>query len=497
VLRTLADRGHDIWLAAQPGRRPWPPSVVALAEQYPAIRLTQLPDVTFDPWWELASRFRLARFFLRFLRPEYESSPELRARARSRAPQLAVALEGRLSRRPALRNLAARSLDVLDQSTRTAPRFHDYLRDVEPDVVVLSPLVVLKTSQIDLARAAGELGLRTVFAVASWDHLSSKSELTVKPQQVFVWNDAQKREALRWHGVSDDQVVVTGAQVFDEWFATRPSTTRAEFCARLGFAEDRPLVLYVCSSLLEGSEPEPRFVADWAEELRRHPSLRTCNILVRPHFRRVRDWKDVDLASVGPIACWPREEDAPSDAAAKASYFDSLYHADAVVGINTSAMIEAAIVGRPVHTVLLPEFAPNQTGTLHFHFLIDEHDGLLHTASSLEAHAEQLAATLERRDEGPDRSARFVRAFVRPHDDTRATDRFVQALEQLAAQPSPAATGVPWWTHLLRPLLWPFARRAANRARLAHDERRRLKAEQLAAHRRRKASRRTGAAAGE
>ena len=40
-----------------------------------------------------------------------------------------------------------------------------------------------------------------------------------------------------------------------------------------------------------------------------------------------------------------------------ADYYDSMFHSVAVVGVNTSALIESGIVGRPVFTVLAAEFA--------------------------------------------------------------------------------------------------------------------------------------------
>ena len=49
----------------------------------------------------------------------------------------------------------------------------------------------------------------------------------------------------------------------------------------------------------------------------------------------------------------------PIDPESRDDYFDSVYHAAAVVGLNTSALIELAIVDRPVYTVLLPEFHDN------------------------------------------------------------------------------------------------------------------------------------------
>ena len=56
-------------------------------------------------------------------------------------------------------------------------------------------------------------------------------------------------------------------------------------------------------------------------------------------------------------------------------FFDSLAYSAAVVGINTSALIESAIAGKNVFTILAPEFRGTQEGTLHFHYLVAEHGG--------------------------------------------------------------------------------------------------------------------------
>jgi hypothetical protein len=196
----------------------------------------------------------------------------------------------------------------------------------------------------------------------------------------------------------------------------------------------------------------------------------------------------VKFSGVENLACWPRAGDFPVDARSKSDYFDSLYHASIAVGLNTSAMIEAAILGHPVHTILLPEFHDSQEGTVHFHYLLKEPNGLLHAARSLDEHAQKLAAALEGRDPDPDRSARFVREFVRPRGlDTPATDVFVQELEALAARPAPTPIAVPAWTPLVRPVLQPFASAAAERVRRMEEESRRRSAQRLEEHRQRKA----------
>src|SRR4029077_12329143 len=102
----------------------------------------------------------------------------------------------------------------------------------------------------------------------------------------------------------------------------------------------------------------------------------------------------------------------PVDAESRADYFDSMYYAAAVVGLNTSALVEAAIVDRPVFTLLLPEFRDNQEGTFHFHHLMRVGDGFLNVSRSLDEHAAQLAQmqTAGRLRPTPP----FVEHFIRP-----------------------------------------------------------------------------------
>jgi hypothetical protein len=220
-----------------------------------------------------------------------------------------------------------------------------------------------------------------------------------------------------------------------------------------------------------------------------HPVLQDCGILVRPHPRRAREWRHIDFSGLSNVVCWPPAGELPTDHRSQADYFDSLYYAEAVVGLNTSVMIEAAIVGRPVHTVLLPEFRDSQEGTLHFHYLLDGPDPLLHSARSLGEHARALAAVLDNPQQEASNSQHFVRAFVRPRGlDVPATTVFVEALEALGAQAAPAPQPESAWIHLLRPLMWPFARAAARRAHRIREERQRQKERMLLEHRRRKAA---------
>jgi hypothetical protein len=451
----LAARGHEIVLAADReesmgGRQ----MVERIAAAHPNVRLADAPGRHAGAWSELAREVRLGLDYLRFLDPRYADAPHLRRRARDRAPQLVVRLaESRVGP-----ERLSRLLRWLERGLPGANQSEQFIRAERPDVVLITPLVDIGSPQLDHFAAARRLGVRTVLPVGSWDHLSSKALLRTFPDRVTVWNESQRREATELHGVPADRVVVTGAQCYDQWFDRGPSEPYAAFCEKVGLRPDRPFVLYVVSSLFKGTVSEPDFAEAWIRAVRSSDDarLKDIGILVRPHPARLDEWRGVDLTGYRNVAFWGAH---PVDAEAKADYFDSLYYSAAVVGINTSAFIEAAVVGKPVLTVLLPEIsAVNQEGTLHFHYLLNVNGGLLRVSRSLDEHVPQLAAALTGHGGGDDRAERFVAGFVRPFGRAEAaTPRFVEAIESAASLPAPAPERRGLTAGLAYALLFPVA----------------------------------------
>jgi hypothetical protein len=122
---------------------------------------------------------------------------------------------------------------------------------------------------------------------------------------------------------------------------------------------------------------------------------------------------------------------APADEARR-DFYDTLAHCTAVVGANTTAMIEANIVGKAVLSVLVADFA--QKETLHFPYLQIENGGFLQIAPTLETHLEQLGRILRDPIESADIRLRFLESFVRPAGiDHPAAPVLVEEVEKLAA----------------------------------------------------------------
>jgi hypothetical protein len=112
--------------------------------------------------------------------------------------------------------------------------------------------------------------------------------------------------------------------------------------------------------------------------------------------------------------------------------FDTLHHSAAAVGLNTSAELEAGIAGRPVLTILAPDFAEGQQGTLHFEYLLRERGGFVEVAADFDAHRQQLEGAV---NGSYDAAAirRFVEQFLRPHGiDRPVVPIMADAIERLA-----------------------------------------------------------------
>jgi hypothetical protein len=289
-------------------------------------------------------------------------------------------------------------------------------------------VIEFASSQVEYLKAARALGIRTGICVASWDNLTGKGLLRFVPDRVFVWNDIQRQELEDMHGIPADRVVLTGAQRFDDWFERRPSTTREEFQQKVGLEPEQPYVLYLCSSPFIAPD-EVEFVRRWLAAVR--AQFPEVGVLVRPHPQNAAQWEGVDLGDPNSVV-WPPGGQQPDAGDARAGYFDSLAHSACIVGINTSGLIEAGIVGKAVLTVTDPAFAGTQEGTLHFHYLRWENGGLLHVARDLDEHVQQLGRALQQGEEDARHVRDFVQRFTRPFGlDQPAAPLVAQGIEEL------------------------------------------------------------------
>ena len=326
----------------------------------------------------------------------------------------------------------------------TDQRFERFMASQRPDVMLITPLVSFGGLQSDFVKAARTLGIPSACLVFSWDNLSNKGVMHARPDQTFVWNEVQRREAIELHQVAPEAVVATGAPRFDPFYDMTSSETREAFCERLGLDTGKPLVVYLGSSPMV-SPREPAFADRWLQALRASPApaLRDAQIVIRPHPRLDHGWHEHPQfgGTASTDGRYPGVAITDSTSATgDQALFDTLFHAVAVVGLNTTAELEAGVLGKPVYTVRASEFASGQTGSHHFHHLLRKRGGFVEYADTLDQHLTQLADGLAGRFD-PEAVRAFTEQFLRPQGRDRPVSPILATeIERWAERATAAST---------------------------------------------------------
>jgi len=458
AIEECAARGHDVAIAVINASHKKPVGLEGLQAYADRVRVLGLVPEHTGVWGATAHGLRGIMDFVRYLHPRFAIASKLRARMKRKVLPVAYHwLDAIPKLAPSRVHAVERLLMAGERAIPVCRPIADFLGEQAPDVVLVSPLIDAASEGVDWIKAARARGIRTAACIASWDNLTNKGLIRIEPDLVLVWNEAQKREAHEYHYIPEAKIVATGAQLFDRWFMKTMTRDRSTFCERVGLPDTRPFLLFTgSSSFISESQAEVAFVRRWIAALRSSgdAALRDINVLVRPHPYNCHAWGPESLADLPGAVFFPRRGYNPIDPDNRADFFDSIYHSAAVVGINTSAMIEAAIIGRPVFSMLAEEFSGTQEGTIHFHHLLPENGGCVRIASTIDEHVRQLSSRLQDPEGARAEIRGFIGSFIRPHGiDRPATPIFADAIERLAASPAPRPETPPVWSYALRPLV--------------------------------------------
>ncbi len=457
AVKLLADKGHHVHLG-----------LFKVSELYKINRLEGLSresaNITYGIypkrvwlWGSLAKSVRLLQTYLRFLDKRYQNAHKLRKRAASGLPVFICNLIRRMVGNNEKKIWSViKCLRVIERAIPIDPKILQVLAAYKPDIFLVTPLIDLRATQLDWVKCAKSANIKTGFCVASWDNLTNKSLIQTETDIVLVWNEYQKSEAVDLHRIPPCKIIVTGAQCYDKWFASEPSKSKEKFLSHVQLAPKNKFILYLCSSKFIAPN-EVDFVRKYVEELRtnKNPQVNNLGVLIRPHPQNALQWGNVDFSDLENVVIYPLMGANPVDENSMKDFYDSMYHCEAAIGINTSTMIETGILGKPVFTILSPEFIHTQEGTLHFHYLVKE--GLLYISTNLGEHFVQLNTMLNSQTHHKERILTFVKNFIRPHGlDKPSSPIFVETLENLHKQNIATLHSNMLFIRALTVLLTPF-----------------------------------------
>jgi hypothetical protein len=329
------------------------------------------------------------------------------------------------------RNLLKR----LERMIPPDPTIVQWLEKHRPHVVVASPFIFPDSREVEYVKAAKHLNIPNIAVVLSWDNPTTKGTFHMIPDLTVTWNDALVEEVEALHDVPKNKTFVSGAPTFDFWFAMKPSSDFKDFAERVGIDPFKPFVLYLCSSNYIAAN-EHLFVSEFARTLKENPKTKDISVVVRPHPLNASIWQNRETPD---LAVWPRTGEWVDLPQAKQDYYDTIFHSKAVVAVNTSAFLEAAILEKPCITVMTDDSKSKQAGLGHFQHLLN--GGFLETATSYSEAATIVADIFSGRDSKKAQRQRFVREFIRPRGIHKpASQILAEVIEAVGSGVAPTTT---------------------------------------------------------
>lgn len=101
-----------------------------------------------------------------------------------------------------------------------------------------------KPFEIRLLRSARRHNVRSIAVVPSWDNLTSKGVMGIKPDYLAVWNEIMVDEARELHAFKRENIFITGPLQFDNFFDPSFRMERKAFCSKFQVQPEQPVIVY-------------------------------------------------------------------------------------------------------------------------------------------------------------------------------------------------------------------------------------------------------------
>lgn len=327
-----------------------------------------------------------------------------------------------------------RKLRAVEQRIPINYKICKEIKQINPAVVLMLPLITPNALEVEYMRAAQALGIPTIYSLVSWDNLSTKGTFHGYPDYSFVWNKPLADELVKLHGHPRETIYMTGTPRFSHLFdgsnKKEDILSRDELCQQTGMDPGKPYVLYVGSTFLVNSKREIErdesiIIREVAQAMLADSRTKDVNILVRPHPLNLAYLPKFLEAKPQNVFVFPLNGEIPDTDEKIKRYNSSIYHAAAVMGMNTTAYLEVAALDRPCITLYFKEFSETQL-LPHFHHL--EEAGFLESAKDTTEVISLIRRILDGADDLAAQRHKFVENFLKPVQSDKPSAEYVADL---------------------------------------------------------------------
>jgi len=119
--------------------------------------------------------------------------------------------------------------------------FSEYFDKYKPDLIFSMDCKHMFDSQLILE--AKKRKIKTIGMVRSWDNLTAKGVLRVIPDNLIVYNQIIKEEAVKYSDVDSDSIYVSGIPNYD-MYTNEKRMPRRDFLKKINVSDKRKIILF-------------------------------------------------------------------------------------------------------------------------------------------------------------------------------------------------------------------------------------------------------------
>jgi len=251
---------------------------------------------------------------------------------------------------------------------RRIPANHATLSEVKrlnPKAIFAAPINMRFSREVEFIKAGNQLSVPTFGLVQTWDNLTTKGIFHVRPNHLYCWNDQHRAEAIAIHGFSPESTSIVGAPFYDKWFINNNAPPdRATTLSKLGLHSYERYIVYLGSSA-NIARDESWLVHRLLGAIQQS-GLTGIRLVVRPHpvnKKWIEEFRLNDMVIIDSSSSLPEDVESIRQLAGV------IVHSQFAVGVNTSAMIDAVILGKVCVALISSRYSKTQVEALHFAML--------------------------------------------------------------------------------------------------------------------------------
>ncbi len=238
---------------------------------------------------------------------------------------------------------------ILFSDARVAAVFDRYAPDA-----VFCPVMI--GAEYAFVREAARRGIVAVGMILSWDNLFSKNLIRVHPDRLLVHTDSIGDAARCLGDMPGGRIQSIGVPQYDRYFRREHTESRADFFKRIGADPAKKLILYAFSGKA-GLDIEVEIVDILHDAIVKKEIHSGAQVLIRPYPRYdAAEGEGMEALRgrygflvVPPVAHAGRgSESWEFDEHSLAFLASTLAHADVVITMYSTFLIEAAVFDKPI-----------------------------------------------------------------------------------------------------------------------------------------------------